>query len=140
MEFKNTLIYQFIKIAIDSRNQLQRSLSEVELNNGQIFLLISLWDNDGQSQIDLANNLRLSPPSINKMVKGLVSNDFVRTEKSEKDSRVTKIYLTEKGLGCRISVVEKWENFDNFFFSALTDTDKLIMMQLFEKLSNNIYK
>lgn len=140
MDFENSLTYQFTQLATAYRNNLQKAVNEINLHSGQIFLLISLWKVDGQSQIDLANNLYLTPPTINKMVKGLVENGFAVTKKGENDGRIMRVYLTDKGRRCKSSAEEIWLRHETESFSNLTDTEKLMLLHLFEKLRENTDK
>lgn len=134
MDFENSLTYQFTQLATAYRNNLQKAVNSINLHSGQIFLLISLWTSDGQSQIDLANNLGLTAPTINKMVKGLIESGFVTTEKGEKDGRIMRVYLTDKGRQCKSLAEEIWLRHEAETFSNLTDTEKLMLLHLIEKL------
>lgn len=106
----------------------------LQLHGGQVFILISLWDNDGQSQIDLANNLNLSAPTINKMVKSLISGGFVECFKCENDGRMMRVKLTDKGIKYQQLVEKKFSEFEAEFFSELNETEKLILLQILGKL------
>ena len=110
------------------------------LHSGQLFVLINLWENDGQSQIDLAKNLNLTPPTINKMVGSLQRNGFVQCRKCENDGRSVRLFLTEKGFQSKILVEEKWVEIEAFSFANLTDTEKLMLFQLFNKVKDNLFE
>lgn len=138
MEFENSLTYLFMQIATNYRNYLQKLLNEIGLNSGQIYVLVSLWKNDGQTQTDLAKSLNLALPTINKMVKSLASNGFVEAQKCGKDSRMVRVYLTVKGREIRASVEERRLKTESNFFSNLSDTERLMFSHLFEKLKENI--
>jgi DNA-binding MarR family transcriptional regulator len=112
-------------------------MNQINLHGGQVFILISLWNNDRQSQIDLATNLKLSPPTINKMVKSLIAGGFVECNKCSSDGRVMRVYLTQKGIKHQKLVAEKFVEFETEFFSSLTETEKLILTQIFGKINNN---
>lgn len=137
MEFENSLAYLFMQTATAYRNVLQKSLSEIGLNSGQIYILISLWKSDGQNQVDLAKSLNLTPPTINKMVRSLAANGFVESQKCEKDSRMMRVYLTNKAREIQVSVEERWIKNESGFFSVLTDTERLMLSHLFEKLKDS---
>lgn len=77
MNFNATIPYLFSQISTAFKISIEKQLVEIELHSGQVFILFELWENDGLSQIDLSNNLKISPPTIHKMVKSLAENDFV---------------------------------------------------------------
>jgi DNA-binding MarR family transcriptional regulator len=112
-------------------------MNEISLHGGQVFVLFSLWNNNRQSQIDLAKNLNLSAPTINKMVKSLIEGGFVECHQCKNDGRIMRVYLTQKGIEYQKSVEEKCIEFETEFFSNLTDTEKLILTQIFGKIRDN---
>ena len=113
-------------------------MNKIGLHYGQVFVLISLWKNDGQSQSELAKELILSPPTINKMVKSLSGGGFVESRQSDKDNRIMHVFLTKKGRESNESVVEIFESIQSDFFAALTETERLMFTQLCEKLKESL--
>jgi DNA-binding MarR family transcriptional regulator len=112
-------------------------MNEVDLHSGQVFILVSLWKNDRQNQIDLATGLNLSAPTIYKMVNSLIKGGFVECFKCKKDGRMMRVHLTKKGIEYQKLVEEKYVEFEKNFFSNLTDTEKLIFIQICDKLKEN---
>jgi MarR family transcriptional regulator, organic hydroperoxide resistance regulator len=140
MNFETSIIYSFTQIANNFRYNFDSKMNEINLHGGQIFILISLWKNDRQSQIDLATNLNLSAPTINKMVKSLVKSGFVSCNKCHNDNRMMRVHLTQKGIEHQKLIEEKFVEFETEFFSNITETEKLILTQIFEKINNNFTK
>lgn len=138
MNFENSTTYIVTQIAIAYRIYLERAMNEIGLHSGQIFVLISLWKTDGQSQVDLVKNLTLSAPTVNKMVKSLVKNGFIECRKCSSDGRLMRVFLTEKGTECQSLAAEQWSKIETRSYSNLTETEKLILSQLFVKLKENL--
>ncbi len=113
-------------------------MNEINLHSGQVFILISLWKQDGQSQIELSKNLNLAPPTVNKMVKSLLENDFVTSQKEQKDGRIMRVFLTNKALKFKSLVEEQWVKVEAQILLNFTETEKLILFQLFDKLKINL--
>jgi DNA-binding MarR family transcriptional regulator len=113
-------------------------MRQAGLHSGQIFVLISLWNENGQTQIDLSRKLNLTPPTINKMIKSLNNNGFVSTRRSKTDARKVRVFLSDKGNEVRVKVEEQWQNLEDHFFSPLTETEKLILQQVFDKLKGQL--
>lgn len=128
------MVFSLTTVANSFKDLLDKHLKEIGLHGGQAFVLFSLWAENGQSQIALAQKLGLSAPTINKMVKSLGKNGFVDCQKCEKDGRLIRVYLTGKGSQCRQSVEEQWAKMEAAYFAGLTDTEKLIFRQILEKL------
>ena len=140
MEIENTLSYGIAKFTSDFRLRLESSMNEIGLHGGQVFILISLWQKDGQNQTSLAEKLNLSTPTINKMVKNLTDGNFISCQRCETDSRMVRVYLTDKGREHESFVNEQWSKLEASIFLNLTETEKLIFSQLLEKLKENFVK
>lgn len=138
MNIEKSLNYLFSEITNHFWINLEQSMREIGLHSGQIFVLISLWNDDGQTQIQIVNKLNLSPPTINKMIKSLENNGFVSSRRSKTDARKVKVFLSEKGKNVRLKVEEQWEKLENEFFLPLTETEKLILRQVFDKLKEHL--
>ena len=134
MLLENNLTFLFTQITNTFKDMLDKNLKEIGLHGGQAFVLASLWHEDAQTQIKLAQTLGLSPPTINKMVKSLADNGFVSCQKCESDGRSVRVYITEKGVECRSAVEAQWEKTESTFFVNLTVTEKLIFVQVLENL------
>lgn len=134
MNFKTSATYVFSQVANNFRYNFDLQMNQLNLHGGQVFILVSLWNNDRQSQIDLAANLQLSAPTVNKMVKSLIAGGFVECNKCQNDGRMMRVHLTQKGIEHQKLVEEKCVEFEAAFFSNLNETEKLILRQVFDKL------
>jgi len=134
MHFEETATYLLAKAAVIHKNSLQRCANTVGLHSGQVFVMMELWKTDGQRQIDLAARLNLSPPTVNKILGGLLENDFVTRARYEDDARSTRIFLTQKGVEVRESLEQAWDELEEQTLAGLTDTEALMLKQLLQKL------
>lgn len=134
MDLENTVSFLLAKVTVVHRNLLQKAVNEVGLHSGQVFVLFELWKKDGQRQIDLAAKLGLSPPTVNKILGGLLGSDFVTRAKYEDDARSTRIFLTEKGRDVREGLETEWARLEEQTIAGLTDTEALMLRQLLVKL------
>ncbi len=138
MLLNTSVTYSFTQLANNFRYKFDLKMNELSLHGGQVFVLICLWSLDGQSQIDLAEHLNLSAPTVNKMVKSLIGGGFVECRQCENDGRIMRVYLTPRGIEHQKLVEEKFAEFEIDFFSSLTETERLILTQIFEKLKGNL--
>ena len=138
MNFQNTLPFIITQITTTYRNLLEKSMVDLGLHSGQVFILIELWNIDGISQIELANKLKVSAPTINKMVKSLTQNEFVSCRRDESDTRIVKVFLTTKGVEIKPQVEQQWLQIEQKIVQNLTETEKLVLGQLFEKLKDGL--
>ena len=134
MDFRDSVSYQLSKLTTAHRNLLEKSVQEVGLHSGQVFVLFELWKKDGQRQVDLAEKLNLAAPTVNKILGGMLQADLVTRERYEDDARSTRIYLTDKGRNVREALELKWADIEEQTVMGLTETEALILKQLLTKL------
>lgn len=134
MKFRQSISYQLVRINTAHKTALEKSMNEIGLHSGQVFVLLELWKNDGLRQVDLAARLNIAPPTVNKTLKGLIDSGFVTRTKVEDDARSTRIFLTEKGASIEQAVRTQWERLEEQLLARLTDTEMLVLFQLLEKL------
>jgi DNA-binding MarR family transcriptional regulator len=140
MDFAQTINYKIADLTTVHRVEMEKRLAPLGIHSGQIFIFFELWNRDGLSQVELASSLRLAPPTVNKMVKSLSDAGFVRMERSASDRRLVKVFLTEKGKSVRNEAEEIWKNFEADIVRHLTETERLIFLQLLEKILLYFYK
>jgi len=134
MNIEESAGFLLSKITIAHRNLLERHLREIGLHSGQVFVLFELWKKDGQRQIDLAESVRLAPPTVNKILGGLLEADLVTRAKYENDARSTRIFLTNKGKDIRHDIEIVWDLIEEETLAGLTETESLMFRQLLTRL------
>ena len=139
MDFENTVNYMVADLCAVHRTGLEKHLNTAKVHSGQVFILFELWKKDGISQIDLSKNLNLSPPTINKLVKGLCENGYVNLKRSTDDARVVNVFLTKKGFEIKPEIEIIWNRLEENITKNFTQTEKLIFLQLLEKILLNFY-
>lgn len=70
--------------------------SDITMN--QMHYLETIGELDSPSFGDLADKLKVTPPSVSAIVKKLIKADYLKKEQSQEDGRVYFLHLTEKGI------------------------------------------
>jgi len=136
LKFEETVTYRLARVTTAYRNALERHLASVGLHGGQVFVLIELWKQDGLRQVDIAERLNLSAPTINKILKGLSEINLIKRSREQDDARSTRVFLTDKGHKIRSEVAAEWLELESEYLSGLTDTECLILPDLLGKLQS----
>lgn len=134
IKFEDTVSYLLARVSTAFRNSLERRMGEIGLHGGQVFMLFELWRQDGLRQVDIAERLNLSAPTINKMLKGLIDINLVTRSRLEDDARSTRIFLTDTGRAMRQHVEAQWLELEESCLSGLTETERLVLSELLGKL------
>jgi DNA-binding MarR family transcriptional regulator len=134
IKFEDTVSYLLAKVTTAFRNALERHMGQIGLHGGQIFVLLELWKKDGLRQIDLANRLNLTAPTVNKMINGLTEINLVNRSRVEDDGRSTRIFLTKGGFEMRDEIEQQWLELEESCLKGLTEAERLILFELLGKL------
>ncbi len=94
---KPLLISRLTQTARALRTETASALSDHKLYPGQEPLLQELARRDGQLMGELAAGLRVSPPTLTKMVSRMSAQGLVRRERGFTDSREVRVHLLEPG-------------------------------------------
>ncbi len=134
IKFEATVSFLLAKVSTAFRNSLERHMGGIGLHGGQVFVLLELWNQDGLRQVDLADRLSLSAPTVNKMIKGLIEINLITRERLDDDGRSTRIYLTNMGMAMRHDVEAQWLELEASCLSGLTEAERLMLLELLGKL------
>lgn len=135
-----SLTYLFSAFSTKFRDAFEKQMAAIGLHSGQVFILLSLWDNDGQSQAQLVKNLSVSAPTIYNMVIKLSSLDYLEIRKDPNDARIMRVFLTKKGLEIKPLVENECKLFEEKIFGILTETERMMCSILLQKLISTIFQ
>jgi DNA-binding MarR family transcriptional regulator len=138
MKFYESISYLLARVSTAHRKMLEKTAARVGLHGGQIFVLMELWKRDGLRQVDLALALAIAPPTVNKILGGLLEGDFVTRSRYEDDARSTRIFLTDKGTAARELLEAEWDILEDETTINLTDTEVIMLKQLLTRLLEQV--
>lgn len=126
------------EIALFHRTSVEKMMDEIGIHGGQVSILSELWEHDGLSQADFVRQLGISPPTVHKLIARLEKGGFIKNAKSPEDNRIVRAYLTKKGRDIRPKVEEQWQKLEDDLLANFTETERLIIPVLLEKLKGNL--
>jgi DNA-binding MarR family transcriptional regulator len=131
------VFFQAVRIAFARSHML---LGEKGIHPGQQHLLIKLFKANGQSQKDLAKNMRVKPATITVMLTRMEKSGLIERKKDDNDQRITRIFITEKGQEVceeakKIANQVEEECFENF-----TIEEKVVFRRLLMQIRDNLTK
>lgn len=94
-------------------------LRETGLYPGQELLMMRLWDDGPQRQIDLVRSLDSDAPTMTRTVARLERAGFVRRSRSTTDGRATVIVATRASLSLKNAVERIWADLEALTVGAL---------------------
>lgn len=99
-----------------------------------------LAHHDGVSQLELAEAVKLRPPTVSVILKEMEEEDLVRRETNEDDQRAVRVYLTDKGHGYDAYICENLRRADRLVMQDFTDEEYEAAKKVLLRMRNNILK
>ena len=93
---------------------------EMGVSAGTWFSLALLAKKDGMSQGELSQRFEIDPSRVTRLAKRLEREGLLRRERDREDSRVLRLYLTEKGQGLIEDLSDRRERFDRRIGAVLS--------------------
>jgi len=122
----------------DVERCIRRHFRGTNLHWGLRRILQRLWLQDGLSQVELSDVVGSSEGSISNMLKHLVSGGWVERRRDDYDYRVSRVYLTEKGIALRAKIVEELHALDAALREELGEADAGLLGALLERSSGSL--
>lgn len=127
------------KISFQMRRDYNESLRELNLYVGQDNLLFRLWVGDGITQMQLCEHLKCEPPTVTNMVKSMEQNGFIYRKRDERDARVMRIFLTDKGKELEKPVKLIWKQQQDKLLNSILPEERLILRELMKRMERNLF-
>ena len=100
-----------------------------------------LWvlnKHDGVSQKELAEKMRITPPSITVMIRKMEAEDLIEKHQDEKDQRVTRIYITEKGRKIAERMDIALHQMEKEAFANMSEQEVMLLHRLLIQMKENL--
>src|SRR5215475_14144595 len=96
-DLKRQLVAQLVESSRLLRNYIDHRSKERGTTRAQWIVLFRLRQNEGLSQVDLAEVLELQPISLVRLLDRLVEHGLLERRPDPKDRRANKLHLTRAG-------------------------------------------
>ena len=100
--------------------------------------IFALHHQDGQSQKELANKLRIQPATITMMVRRMTKAGLLERRQDPKDQRVFRVYLTAEGKDVRKKEAKAVDTIEEECLKDFTEQEKELLGKLLFKMKQNL--
>jgi MarR family transcriptional regulator, transcriptional regulator for hemolysin len=97
LDLKRQLVAQLVESSRLLRNYIDHRAKARGTTRAQWIVLFRLRQQEGLSQVDLADVLELQPISLVRLLDRLVEHGLLERRHNPKDRRANRLYLTESG-------------------------------------------
>ncbi|VBB09513.1 transcriptional regulator marr-type conserved site [Lucifera butyrica] len=129
-----SLIYRYSQIFFNSE------LKKYNLGSGQYIFLVTLFENNGISQEQLANIVKIDKTTTARAVAKLVNEDYVIRKISEDDKRAYNLYTTGKAESIKNILFEVLDSWNKIMLDNLDREEREILLNLIERIGASILR
>jgi DNA-binding MarR family transcriptional regulator len=115
-------------------------LEQIGLYGGQQFVLMALWENEGITHSELAEQLHVRPATITNALKRMERTGFVERRQDAEDQRVSRVYLTEAGRNIRGAVEGVWRELEAQTFAGFSSEERALLNQFLLWIRDNLMR
>lgn len=120
------------------KQYMNRLMQPIDLKLGQAALLFVLWKKGPVSQRELADMMKLTPPSITAALQKLEKRKLIERTPDEKDQRILRIQITEVGKESLLSMRDIDVAVKNQLFQNITAEELMLLRRLFIQMRENM--
>ncbi len=131
MDLNQQLMHNLRRASASTRRHAQGQVR----HRGFGHILELLSRTNGMSQQQIADALGIRPQSVSEAVNLLEERGFIRKEVSDKDRRVTLIYVTEAGQLHEQGLARERDERAQQLFSVLSTEEKETLLALLAKIN-----
>nr|WP_230986482.1 MarR family transcriptional regulator [Cohnella fermenti] len=120
------------------RFHVDRLIRDYDVFPGQPPLLLRLSDNDGLSQRELADSKGVKPATLTVMLQRMEKTGLLRRSADEKDQRVSRVHLTDKGRRAAEAVRQAMDEVETRCFEGFLPEEKLLLRRFLLHMQDNL--
>lgn len=121
------------------RQNVEFLIQKYDVYPGQPILLMRLIENDGMIQKELARRISVKPATLTVMINRMAKSGLVERKPDERDQRISRVYLTEKGRTATKHVKEVLRVIEDNCFIGFSDEEKDALRGLLERMHSNLH-
>ncbi|WP_415238928.1 MarR family winged helix-turn-helix transcriptional regulator [Seleniivibrio woodruffii] len=135
------ILKSFIRLARMVHRESHKHVHDVQdhrMHRAQGHLLSIIAENNGAKQMELAELMDMRPSSMTEMLTKLAQTELIERKQDEKDQRVMRVYLTEKGENALKASKAAIVDMSDSLFGVLTEEEQAQFASLMDKLTKNL--
>ncbi|MEJ5228446.1 MAG: MarR family transcriptional regulator [Pseudothermotoga sp.] len=133
--FKRFFIIQRLHFRI-----LQGELEHRDVHPGQPPMLMVVEKHEGISQNEIAAKLNIRPATVAIMLRRMENAGLVERKPDEKDRRLQRVYLTEKGRGICDILRKETNRVEQIATEGFSEDEKHLLTTLLDRVIANLRK
>jgi MarR family transcriptional regulator, organic hydroperoxide resistance regulator len=133
-----TLDFLLANICHLHHNRFHQMLEGLGLYRGQPPVLRALWEQEGMTQSELAERMKITPATMTKMLQRMEKTGFIQRKTDSEDQRVSRVYLTETGRAVQKDVESVLAQMEQDTFENFTLEEQMLLRRFFLQIRENL--
>jgi MarR family transcriptional regulator, organic hydroperoxide resistance regulator len=139
IKFKDYISIKIHKTDLNLTSYIKSMLEDFNLAPEQNLVMMLLWEKDGLTQNQLAENLGKDKTNIARMASNLEKKGFIKRTSCQDDRRSLKLYLTDTGKILGEKVLPITEEFNSLVCKNISSEEIAELERLLNKINTNVH-
>ena len=113
-------------------------MDQIDMHRAQAALLCRLFNQDGLTQSELADQLSVQAATVTNMLQRMEETGLVRRRRDDDDNRLVRVNLTEAGREREQAVVNQFIKLEQTVFDGISADDRVQLRQLLNQMLHNM--
>jgi DNA-binding MarR family transcriptional regulator len=135
---RKTTIFPLIQISRRLHKRAVNDLNALGLYAGQEKFLLFLWEQDGLTQSQIAEQVCVEHATVTQVLERLERVGLIQRCRDEKDGRISRVYLTEKGRALAEPVQRFWSEWEAQALVGFTLEEKRLLRRFLLQIQENL--
>ena len=110
----------------------------IGLYRGQPPVLLALWAQEGFTQTELAERLKIAPATVTKMLQRMEKTGFIQRKPDADDQRISRVYLTKAGRAIQGDVEAVWKTMQAETFANFAPEERAQLRRFLLQMRENL--
>ena len=119
-------------------NKMRKNSDELGFKTGYRQVLRFLAHEDGVTQVDIARDAHFTAPTVSVTLKKMEEEGLIRRRTDKKDTRRTRVFITQKGREWESRLHEKIMDCEEILIRGLSEEETQELCRLLTKVRENI--
>ncbi|MEU8350458.1 MarR family winged helix-turn-helix transcriptional regulator [Streptomyces sp. NPDC048845] len=133
-----TSAWRLALVLKEHRGLMSAELASLGLYAGQDVFLSQLWAEDGLTQSQLTERLHVEPPTVSKMLGRMERSGLLERRRDDRDGRISRVYLTERGRAAQEAVENFWQELDAVMGLGSTPEELALLHRMLDRMHANL--
>jgi DNA-binding MarR family transcriptional regulator len=120
------------------RTAVDTALRAHNVHVGQEMILMRLWEQEGQTQTQLAEQLCVEPPTVTRMIQRMEMEGLLERRPDPEDARIQRVFLAPAGRALREQVERCWQQVEAATVAGFTTEERMLLRRLLLQLRDNL--